>query len=565
MKILVLNPQLQPGHSLLLSLQKKGVGILLPANSREAWQMLQLHGVSVSLALVHRESAPGQGGRDAEEGLTFVSKVKQDRNQKELPIILTTQNWDDAQCATHQDSPNGVHAYLKAPFTDLQVLELIDGVMGSDLATPTKFMGRPGAPPTSIPETQTTAIPSAEPPTAELTLSIEVVTSHFPGAPAPETSGFSFDPPDFALDAPEDSAPRSLPKPAPAAKPDAGEVTTMLSAPEVESPTQFGEINLDPAADTAEEIFPTVQFALPPSELPPLDVIGTEATRVESMDSFEAALESPGHSESSDSEESLIATQMPYLSTKPRMSFAPSLGDAVVPGGAAHSPDFDTLKKYLLLREQDVTALAGQLKSARDQVTSLDQQLAMERARSGELSHLAEEQKRKIDDFEREKVIAYETSQAELADIRFQMKQRTDKARLLEAQIREATEETEKLKERVRVDIRKIRVREKDLENRLELMKKDSEALLGARENKIIELKRKLDLLEFNMDLLQDQYSREKQVSATLRDRLSKAAQVVRVAGGLLSSSGQSSGSTTEGMEEVSTDASSGNSAHEVA
>jgi hypothetical protein len=96
----------------------------------------------------------------------------------------------------------------------------------------------------------------------------------------------------------------------------------------------------------------------------------------------------------------------------------------------------------------------------------------------------------------------------------------------------------ERIKERVRVDIRKIRVREKELENRLEIMKKDSEVLMGARESKIVELKRKLDLLEFNMDLLQDQYAREKESSATLRERLAKAAQVVRVAGGLLDNPG---------------------------
>ena len=99
------------------------------------------------------------------------------------------------------------------------------------------------------------------------------------------------------------------------------------------------------------------------------------------------------------------------------------------------------------------------------------------------------------------------------------------------------------------MDIRKIRVREKELENRLEMTKNDSEALIAARENKIVELKRKLDILEFNMDLLQDQYSREKENSAKLHERLMKAAQVVRVAGGLLDSNKGGSGTTDEGSE----------------
>src|SRR4029077_11183068 len=128
----------------------------------------------------------------------------------------------------------------------------------------------------------------------------------------------------------------------------------------------------------------------------------------------------------------------------------------------------------------------------------------------------------------------FQSLENEVNEVKFQLKTKTDKVRVMEAQVREATEEMEHLKNRVRSDIRKIRVREKDLENRLEIMKKDSEALIGARETKIIELKRKLDLLEFNMDLLQDQYNREKENSVHLRERLAKAAQVVRVAGGLL-------------------------------
>ena len=65
-------------------------------------------------------------------------------------------------------------------------------------------------------------------------------------------------------------------------------------------------------------------------------------------------------------------------------------------------------------------------------------------------------------------------------------------------------------------------------------MKKDSEALLGSREHKIIELKRKLDLMEFNTDLVQDLLEKERQAATELRDRLAKVAQMMRVAGGLL-------------------------------
>jgi hypothetical protein len=243
-----------------------------------------------------------------------------------------------------------------------------------------------------------------------------------------------------------------------------------------------------------------------------------------------------------------VAQEMPYLfggfqkqpsqprAFDPALLFAEPLGDAVVPGGAAQTPDLETFKKYLLLREQDVGVLSTQLKAAHDQIKLSEQVNREETAKNAELTHIVNEQKHKIDDFEKEKGSIVESLQIELGELRFQIKAKTDKARVLESQAREISEEMEHLKDRVRIDIRKIRVREKELENRVEIMKKDSEALLGARETKIIELKRKLDLLEFNMDLLQDQYAREKENSAKLRERLARAAQVVRVAGGLLDS-----------------------------
>ena len=269
------------------------------------------------------------------------------------------------------------------------------------------------------------------------------------------------------------------------------------------------------------------------SSISVMEPMSEPPTHVPGFSSTESAL----HDEEAEEE-------MPYLFHGPSASSPPPffhqpVGDAVVPGGAAQSPDIETLKKYLLLREQDVAALSGQLKTAQDETVTLREQLRSERSRATELSHSSEEQRRRIDDFEREKALWLEGVQAEISELRFQSKSKVDKAKLLEGQVRDAAGEIEKIKDRVRMDIRKIRVREKELENRLEMAKKDSEALLAAREQKIIELKRKVDLLEFNMDLLQDQFAREKDGSAKLRERLTRAAQVVRVAGGLLDQNGE--------------------------
>jgi chromosome segregation ATPase len=245
----------------------------------------------------------------------------------------------------------------------------------------------------------------------------------------------------------------------------------------------------------------------------------------------------------SEPEDKEIATSMPYLFSAAREAdkadiqlYNQPVGDAVVPGGAAHTPDLETLKKYLMLREHDVAALSSQFKSAKERIVNIEQLLKVEQARNSELMHTLQTQQDKLDGYDKEKKVEFEVLNDEVKELKFQLKAKNDKVRMFEIKIRDAADETERLKDRVRSDIRKIRVREKELENKLEIIKKDSEALIGSRENKIIELKRKLDLLEFNLDLLQDRYSREKDTSAQLRERLAKAAQVVRLAGGLLDS-----------------------------
>lgn len=293
----------------------------------------------------------------------------------------------------------------------------------------------------------------------------------------------------------------------------------------------FSPIGDDQATRVATPVVDTPRMSSLPSTREPAF---TERATSRSVTRSEPSL----HSTSSDELDSDSLAAMPYLGrdggyANP-LAYREPMDDAVVPGGAATAPDTETLKKYLYLREQDVTALSAQLRQAREQIGLLEGQLKHERAVSSEFAHLAQEQDRRIDGFEKEKEVALESAQKEYDELKFETKRRNEKIRVMELQVKEATEATERLKERVRNDIRKIRTREKELENRLEIMKKDSEALLASREQKIIELKRKLDLMEFNTDLVQDLLEKERQSAGSLRDKLAKAAQMMRVAGGIL-------------------------------
>lgn len=517
MKILLLNPHLYEAP-ILTTLRKLGAAVIVCADLKECELVHKFHASSVTLFVGHDD-----------DGVKMNEFLKTNPRFARTPVILTTSRWTEQQCIDHQATPFAANAYLRMPVEDKDFIHVIDAVLGTELSHGKGFnisddlsaIAPIQAPDLPLFTSGSDASSSAAPfiPTTDgvtliglnLNEGIQIedgASVYGKATPGLEGNGEVFPGSPICLDEPSfdlGAAPEST----------SGTMEILTARPE-EFPS--------PVATPIE----AVSLDVPADE---------QATRVAFMPVFTT----PPESEELDSE---ALEAMPYLEQKTKIAtqnyvnplgYREPMDDAVVPGGAATVPDVETLKKYLYLREQDVTALSAQLRQAREQIGKLENQLKHEKVISTEFSYLAQEQDRRIDGFDKEKFVALESAQKELDDVKFEMKRRSEKIRVMELQVKEATDATERLKERVRGDIRKIRSREKELENRLEIMKKDSEALLGSREQKIIELKRKLDLTEFNTDLLQDQLEKERRMSGLLREKLAKAAQIVRVAGGLLS------------------------------
>lgn len=450
MKILFLNPYIDSEHNLVRFLVDRGIAPLIAVNPTEAWQLIQLHGQSIDLGIVHREGVEAE----REPGLEFVKRFKADPLHSDLPYILTTDLWSDAECVRHQESNLGANAYLRSPYSESKLLAMIEAVTGES------FTG------------------AMEPPVVPPPISAEKAN-------------------DFrtriGMIRPDDSP--SIPT------------------------ANFDEARIAPPLAEAEADILDVGEVSPPA---PTDAMMDSQVR-EQMGYLFSQSSSPQGPASS-----IVKTEQP-------------IGDAVVPGGAAQSPDVETLKRFLMLREQDVSVLSNQLKVTRERVQELEKDLSQQKSISSELSHEKETLEKKIEQMGKERESSEARLKAEIESIQFELKAKRDKGRVMEQKVRDAYDEIESIKDRVRADIRKIRIREKELENRLEILKKDSEALLTSRENKIVELKRKLDLVEFNMDLLQEKHGKEQGKNKKLKDRLLKAAQAMKVADGLLGSQDENS------------------------
>ena len=198
------------------------------------------------------------------------------------------------------------------------------------------------------------------------------------------------------------------------------------------------------------------------------------------------------------------------------------------------SGDVETLKKYLMMREQDIAILSAQLGYAKEELGKAEQSIKSLNMQVEDFVHQLDDRNQRIETLEKELMHAGKSKESEIEQLRFELKSKIDRTKFLEDQLSTSAIQYEKLRDRVRQDIRKIRVREKELENKLEILKKDSETLIAARESKILELKRKIDLLEFNYDTLQDQNVAEKANVSEAHEKIAKVVKVLKLAMGII-------------------------------
>ncbi len=143
---------------------------------------------------------------------------------------------------------------------------------------------------------------------------------------------------------------------------------------------------------------------------------------------------------------------------------------------------------------------AESLKIAQQRILELEREVEKYRQENEELASAgeiirdrSEELTARIFSLEGEKQEIQDTLQNELMIVKGSLQYK-------ESEVGKARLKIEELEARLKSDFKKIRVRERELENRLELVKAEKAALLRAKDENILELKRKIDHLESELD-----------------------------------------------------------------
>lgn len=114
-----------------------------------------------------------------------------------------------------------------------------------------------------------------------------------------------------------------------------------------------------------------------------------------------------------------------------------------------------------------------------------------------------------------------------------------EKTALYEEKMKGISKETDKLSQKYRVDHNTVKRRESELLEQLELVKHDTEIQIKSRDMKILELKRKIDALEFNMENISSAEGRMKEDKKRVEEKLFKVIKNLRGSIKMLEEDGQ--------------------------
>lgn len=178
--------------------------------------------------------------------------------------------------------------------------------------------------------------------------------------------------------------------------------------------------------------------------------------------------------------------------------------------------DEDSLRFHATLRQlrEEREELLGQIKQLKTDQKELEQDNLSLKAG--------------LDEAKIEITILRKRHMVELEDLKYRLGLSEEKKAMAEEKARQAELRRDKLEQKVRIDYNQVKLREKELESKLEMLSMDIDSQVQGRDQKILELRRKIDALEFNMENASIKEQRSHEDKRKLEDKLNKIMKTLR-------------------------------------
>lgn len=168
------------------------------------------------------------------------------------------------------------------------------------------------------------------------------------------------------------------------------------------------------------------------------------------------------------------------------------------------------------------------IRALREEREELLAQIKSMKAETKELEQDNLTLKANLDEAKIEITILRKRHMVEVEDLKYRLTLSEEKKALADEKARQAELRREKLEQKVRIDFNQVKQREKELESKLELLSMDVDSQIQGRDQKILELRRKIDALEFNMENASIREQKSLDDKRKLEDRLGKIIKTLR-------------------------------------
>jgi hypothetical protein len=192
------------------------------------------------------------------------------------------------------------------------------------------------------------------------------------------------------------------------------------------------------------------------------------------------------------------------------------------------------LRRYLDLKEQEARDLRDQLQQVHGYVRRVQEEAERWKRSShsvtDELERLRATNKQLSEELRR----ADERLAGELAMLKNEYEDRLRRSGNVDAAAQEFYRQRDEWKERVREELKRIKLKERELENRHELLKRDMQALLDSKDRHVLELKKKNDALELEMETLEERLRKANLVLGNIEAKKRRLLETMRLSMALL-------------------------------
>jgi chromosome segregation ATPase len=194
----------------------------------------------------------------------------------------------------------------------------------------------------------------------------------------------------------------------------------------------------------------------------------------------------------------------------------------------------DVLRKYISLKDIENRDLKDQLQQYQAYLKRVNQQSEGLEGRQRDLIAELETLKRREESARIELKHFKERQAEEIAAIKGEYEERLRRSGNYEAEVNELVQKREQWRERVKQDLNRIKLKERELENRYELLKRDMQALLDSKDKHVLELKKRTDAQDLELESLEEKLRRLNRTMSGVEAKKRRLIETLRLALALL-------------------------------